>query len=359
VIPKEWRQAALQEIALFENGQAHESIVDENGKFQLINSKFVSTEGREVKRVKERLSPLDVGDIAIVMSDIPKGKALAKCYLVKEPNKFSLNQRIGKIRAKDANPLYLYYALNRNSYFLQFDSGVGQTNLKKSEILECPLLLPPMIEQEKIGEILSVWDKGISSLELLIKRIAARLEAIRSALFKNDQSFKRIRLGELIVLHYGKSPKHILVEGGSIPVVGTGGVTGFSNDSLCHSKGIVVGRKGTIDKPQLISTPFWAIDTTYFVTESSAYDLSWLYHLLIHLKLRQYNEASGVPSLNRETLYDLDVHLPPIERQTAVSRSLDAIQSEIDIYSKVASLLRTQKQGLVQALLSGRTRVKV
>ena len=31
------------------------------------------------------------------MSDVPNGKALAKCYLIENDNTFTLNQRIGRI----------------------------------------------------------------------------------------------------------------------------------------------------------------------------------------------------------------------------------------------------------------------
>ena len=87
----------LSDIAVFENGKGHENIIDENGKYILINSKFISTEGNVTKKCSEQLTPLFKNDITMVMSDLPNGKALAKCYYIDENNKYSLNQRICKI----------------------------------------------------------------------------------------------------------------------------------------------------------------------------------------------------------------------------------------------------------------------
>ena len=146
----------------FFNGKAHEKSIDENGKYIVVNSKFISQEGRVVKRTKEQMFPLYKGDIVMVMSDVPNGKAIAKCYYIEEDNKYSLNQRICKIRVVNNDSKYIYYLINRNPYYLAFDSGVGQTNLRKDEVLDCPLYIPKDIkEQTKIAHFLSTIDEKI------------------------------------------------------------------------------------------------------------------------------------------------------------------------------------------------------
>ena len=154
----------LSDIAIFENGKGHENIVDDNGEYILINSKFISTEGNVIKKCSEQLTPLFKNDITMVMSDLPNGKALAKCYYIDEDNKYSLNQRICKIKIKDdsvINSKYLFYLLNRNHYFLKFDDGVNQTNLKKDDILSLNLVLPSIKDQERNSKILTIIDNLI------------------------------------------------------------------------------------------------------------------------------------------------------------------------------------------------------
>ena len=158
---EKWSLKSINDLFIFKNGKAHENDIHENGKYILINSKFISTDGEISKKTNRNLAPLEVNDLVFVMSDVPKGKALAKFFLIKEDNLFTLNQRIGLLKIKKGNPIFMYYLLNRNSYFLMFDNGVGQTNLRKDDILECPLNIPSLSEQTAIAEILATADREL------------------------------------------------------------------------------------------------------------------------------------------------------------------------------------------------------
>lgn len=161
-----WRLKSLDELTIFKNGKGHETVVDGNGEFIIVNSKFISTEGNVVKRTNHNLSPLSKNEITLVMSDIPNGKALAKCYFIDEDNRYSLNQRICSLKSKTGvDSRFLFYLINRNQYFLGFNNGVSQTNLRKDEVLECPLMIPIIEEQRKIASFLSKLDREIFALE--------------------------------------------------------------------------------------------------------------------------------------------------------------------------------------------------
>lgn len=167
----EWEEKSLGEICEFNNGKAHENSIVDLGKYVVVNSKFISTDGRIKKYSDKQFYPLYKSDIVMVMSDVPNGKAIAKCYLIDEDNKYTLNQRICQLKSKkDLNP-FLIYLLNRNRYFLSFDSGVGQTNLRKDEILECPLYIPSDTkEQQKIADFLYVLDTKINLVSTQIEK---------------------------------------------------------------------------------------------------------------------------------------------------------------------------------------------
>lgn len=180
----------------FFNGKAHEKDIDENGKYIVVNSKFISQEGRVIKRTKEQMFPLFKGDIVMVMSDVPNGKALAKCFIIDKDNTYSLNQRICCIRSKEFDSKYLYYQLNRHEHFLAFNNGENQTNLRKDDILACPLIKPSLEEQRRmvaeldlsflnLGKAISNTEKNyINSKELF----ECYLENLFSELFKNHET---------------------------------------------------------------------------------------------------------------------------------------------------------------------------
>lgn len=161
LILEDWDLKKIKDVALFENGKAHEGEICSSGKYIVVNSKFISSDGEIKKYTNNGLKILKKGDIAIVMSDLPNGKALGKCFLVDQDDKYTLNQRIGLIRPIDGISEYFYHYLNRNKYFLSFDNGVSQTNLKKEDILDCPIIIPSKDEQKDINKILNLIDKKL------------------------------------------------------------------------------------------------------------------------------------------------------------------------------------------------------
>ncbi|HYX08246.1 MAG TPA: restriction endonuclease subunit S [Bacteroidales bacterium] len=166
-----WEKKRLGDLVLFRNGKAHEQEISEDGKYIVVNSKFISTDGEVRKFSDHQICPLEFGEIVIVMSDIPNGKALAKCFYIDKDDSYTLNQRIGALKAKKCHARFLMYIINRNEYYLKFDSGVGQTNLKKDEVLGCPLYLPnSILEQSKIANFLSAIDTKINHTQTQIEK---------------------------------------------------------------------------------------------------------------------------------------------------------------------------------------------
>ena len=158
----EWVETTVGNITTYKNGAAHENCVVSNGDYIIVNSKFVSTEGRVVKHSNQNLCPVNKDEILMVLSDVPNGKAIAKCFYVEEDNKYTLNQRICSFKTDTVDSRLLFLLLNRNPYYLQFDDGVKQTNLRNEDVLSCPLWLPPTLEeQESISKIITDIDFNI------------------------------------------------------------------------------------------------------------------------------------------------------------------------------------------------------
>lgn len=181
-----WEDAILGTVADYENGKAHENEIDKDGDFIVVNSKFISTDGEVIKRTNTPYCLADKEDILMVLSDVPNGRAIAKCFFVDESGKYTVNQRICRLRSKSINSKLLFYLINRNPYFLSFDDGVKQTNLKKSEVLECPLMIPSSpIEQQKIADLLSSIDDLIIATEQRIKSLEKHKKGLMLQLFPN------------------------------------------------------------------------------------------------------------------------------------------------------------------------------
>lgn len=179
---KDWEEKKLGEVCDFYNGKAHEKVIDPNGHYIVINSKFISSDGEKFKKTKKALFPLFKEDIVMVMSDVPNGKALAKCYIVDKNDTYSLNQRICAFRSKVFQKRFLYLQLNRNKYLLDFNNGENQTNLRKDDILNCPLYVPPIAMQKSIISKLDLLSEQTKKLEKTYKKKLADLEELKKSI---------------------------------------------------------------------------------------------------------------------------------------------------------------------------------
>jgi type I restriction enzyme S subunit len=184
---EDWEEKILEDIVQFSNGKAHENSLVDIGEFLVVNSKFISTCGSVKKYTNEPYCLADKNDILMVMSDVPNGKAIAKCFIVNEDNKYTVNQRICKLTVRDGHYKYLFYIINRNKYYLSYDDGVKQTNLKKSDVLGLKLRLPKYNEQEAIATILSDMDEEIEKLEKKLDKY----KNIKSGMMKELLTGKR------------------------------------------------------------------------------------------------------------------------------------------------------------------------
>lgn len=163
----------LINLCKFRNGKGHEKNIDETGRYIVVNSKFISTQGDVKKYSREQICPLYVDDILMVMSDLPNGRALAKCFVVDENDKYTLNQRIGAFHVNDESVIttkFMYFVLNRNAQLLKYDNGVDQTNLKKGDILNISIPLPSLEEQKRIVSTLEEYSELCDALSRALQQ---------------------------------------------------------------------------------------------------------------------------------------------------------------------------------------------
>jgi type I restriction enzyme S subunit len=171
----------LAEVANFTNAKAHERVVDPEGEIALLTARFISTQGRQARYVKQVdvRTPAVRNQTALVMSDLPNGRALARAFFIDEDEKYAANQRVCLVDPKDETkvfPRFLYYILDRNQQLLRYDSGFDQTHLSKDQILGIRIPVPAMSEQLRVVAIL---DKFYALVNDISVGLPAELKARR------------------------------------------------------------------------------------------------------------------------------------------------------------------------------------
>ena len=160
-------------------------------------------------------------------------------------------------------------------------------------------------------------------------------------------------LRELAIVEYGASPKEIRVENETpINIFGTGGLVGYSRIPLFEEPLIVVARKGTLDKPIFSENPCWVIDTAFAVIPKKDVDAKWLYYQLSNYDLKKLNEATGVPSINRDFLYRIKFKKLPLPTQRKIARILSTADAVIEKTQAAIAKYKAIKQGMLHDLFT-------
>ncbi len=264
-------------------------------------------------------------------------------------------------------------------------------NLNTGIIKALPLILPSISEQRELSIFLGALDDRITFL----RETNATLEAIAQALFKSwfidfdpvhakqqgsapegmDEataalfpgSFEESELGlvpkgwqpqrleSFIELAYGKALKSTDRIPGNVPVYGSGGITGYHNESLTNGPSVIVGRKGTVGSLYWEDLPFFPIDTVFYVR--SAAPMTYCFYLLRTLGLADMNTDAAVPGLNRNNVYRLPVALPMGDVLKAFDGVTKVIRESIFRNQQQAQTLATLRDTLLPRLISGQLRL--
>lgn len=174
---------------------------------------------------------------------------------------------------------------------------------------------------------------------------------------KQHEDFETKKLGEILTVKYGKSQKEVEDDEGKFPILGTGGVIGKTNSYLFNKPSVLIGRKGTIDKPMYMDTPFWTVDTLFYTEIRPNYHPKWLYYKFCIIPWKRFNEATGVPSLNISTINNVKIDIPPYEEQQKIASILSTWDKAIELKEKLIEQKKEQKKGLMQKLLTGEVRL--
>lgn len=191
------------------------------------------------------------------------------------------------------------------------------------------------------------------------------MDAATAALFPD--SFEESELGlvpkgwrvgkveDVMDLPYGKALKSTDRIDGVVPVYGSGGITGYHNESLVDGPSIIVGRKGTVGSLYWEDRPFFPIDTVFYVKAKQP--LTYCYYLLQTLGLEGMNTDGAVPGLNRNNAYRLQVVVPSALALQAFDEIVTVVREKIFANSQQAQTLTQLRDTLLPRLISGQLRL--
>lgn len=234
-------------------------------------------------------------------------------------------------------------------------SALVHTQKKEMEGFLLPI--PPLLEQQAIAEALGDADALIAGLEALIAKKRDVKQGAMQDLLTGHRRGTPTRLGSVLKIGHGRSQKGVEVTDGPYPILASGGHIGTASQFLYDRPSVLIGRKGTIDRPQYAETPFWTIDTLFYTVISEPNLPKYLFYQFCMINWRKHNEASGVPSLSAGTIENIEIELHQPDEQRAIAAVLSDMDAEIAALEDKLAKARAVKQGMMQVLLTGEIRL--
>ena len=288
------------------------------------NKKWIAEETFERLNCEEVFA----GDILISRLPEPAGRA---CIMPNIGVKMITAVDCTIVRtATHINPKYLLQYLSSQSYFDKVNTclaGGTRQRISRSNLAAFDVPVPAKYEEQKaIGEFLC----GIDNLITLHQR-----DSIMRffGAWDNANAWEQRKLGELVDVCSGRDYKHL--SEGTIPVYGTGGYMLSVNDALSYDRDAIgIGRKGTIDKPYILKAPFWTVDTLFYAIPREKVDLNFAFDIFQNIDWKKKDESTGVPSLSKTAINDIDVLVPKHGEQQTIGQFFAGIDHLITLHQR-------------------------
>jgi type I restriction enzyme S subunit len=409
IIPKEWQAKRIIDIADL-NPNNHVKIPEDTlvsfiPMANISESGYIfSHETRKYSEVKKGYTFFKEGDILIakITPCFENGKGALACNLLNNIGLGSTEFHV--LRVKEFNNQLLF--LHTQTYKFRvtgtnnMTGTAGQKRVPTSFIRNYYIPVPSPEEQGKIVTILSIWDQAIDKVEKLIEAKQRLKKGLMQQLLTGQMRFpeyiksdtKQETMFGLIPTDWKFVPISNVayqvmnrnVNGGELPVLSCTKYDGLVDSLKYFNKQIfsvdtstykVVKRghfayatnhieEGSIGYQDLYDKGLVSPMYTVFKTNEKIDD-DFLFCLLktnLYIHLFSINTSASVNrrgSLRWSKFSKIKIPLPSMDEQSAIVEVLDYCKKDIRMNKDRLEILKNQKQGLMQKLLTGKVRVKV
>jgi type I restriction enzyme, S subunit len=165
------------------------------------------------------------------------------------------------------------------------------------------------------------------------------------------RDWKVLPLKFLARIKNGQDYKEVEADDG-YPVIGSGGQFSYATKYSYDKESVLLGRKGTIDKPLYVNEPFWTVDTMYYTEINQGVPPKFLYYLALTIQFSRYSTNTALPSMTQENLGNYVFAIPEDEQdRTLIASFLDHETAKIDALiekqQRLIELLKEKRQAVI------------
>lgn len=139
---------------------------------------------------------------------------------------------------------------------------------------------------------------------------------------------------EVLDIKNGKNQKEVENPDGKYPIYGSGGIMGYADKYICEANTVIIGRKGSINNPIYVETPFWNVDTAFgLIAKPEKLIPKYLYYFCKYFDFEKLNTTVTIPSLTKANLLKIKINVPELIQQS----------KEVEVLDKVSQVIEARK----------------
>ena len=370
IIPEEWDVKALGDIAKVVSGGTPKTTIDEywNGTVMWATPTDITSSKKYIFNTERAITQLGLEKSSAKI--LPRNSILmtsratiGEMAINKVP--MATNQGFKSlVPNKHTNYEYLYFLLaiyKRDLYNLA--NGSTFLEVATRDVQRLRVYYPPFKEQQQIANILSTWDRAIELKEALIKEKEEQKKSITDKLLTPKPYWKTKRLEEIVDRAKGKPVKTFV--NGKYKILDTEYLNSKTEPKYTNEAPVFANKEDILllwdgSNAGRIYTNFeGVVGSTFMRLRPKGVNNVFIRDLMRKDEpfIMSIREGSGIPHIPRDFLSYYKIHLPPKKEQDNIAEVLLKFEHQITLLEKELSLLKEQKKGLMQLLLTGIVRV--
>lgn len=399
-VPAHWDLKSVRRVAELNPSKSEAAHLDRETEVSFLPMEAVGDDGklnldrtRPIKEVETGYTFFKDGDVAIakitpcfengkgaVMTGLQNGFGFGTTELI------VTRPKLGHVTSYFLHWLYLSTMFRKTAEAAMYGAG-GQKRVPDDFVRDFVTAFPPISEQGTISAFLAretaKLDALITEQRTLIDLLKEKRQAVIShAVTKGldpDVAMKDsgvewlgevpahweiVRLKRAVVLQRGHDLPSEERQEGEIPIVSSGGITGWHHQAQAKGPGIVTGRYGTIGQFTFVEDDYWPLNTTLYSVDLFDNVPRFIWYMLqnISVLFLMNSGKSAVPGVDRNDLHPVPVVVPPVIEQNGIVdflaieiARLDALTAEAET---TIALLQERRSALISAAVTGKIDVR-
>ena len=298
---------------------------------------------------------LNKGDIVMPKDDIGNGSIICKTAVIEENNKYVLGDHVYRILVKSENPYFVSLLINSptiHNALMKKVTGSAQLGININSVLNQKILIPSLLEQEKISNLFKNMDNLIKFHQHKLILLNKYKEGLIKYIFDRIYEFPNVSLQDICSIKTGKLDANAMTTNGQYKFFTCAKQDYLTDTFAFDGDAILISGNGNVGYSKFYSGKFNAYQRTYVLDKFNE-DIFYIKYFLdefLPLRISSEKKDGNTPYIVLSTLSNMTIKFPDFNTQKIIVNILSKLDKKINLSEERFKLLSRLKNFLLQQM---------